>query len=72
MINMNIYVVISYWKKKKKLTSDFFLMIRYKEGEVHFNLMAVVSDRKLILEQRLLSLQTQELVNNLYNKKSIY
>ncbi|XP_060863370.1 ubiquitin carboxyl-terminal hydrolase isozyme L5 [Metopolophium dirhodum] len=34
---------------------------KYKEGEVHFNLMAVVSDRKLILEQRLLSLKTEEL-----------
>ncbi|XP_025423713.1 ubiquitin carboxyl-terminal hydrolase isozyme L5 [Sipha flava] len=34
---------------------------KYKEGEVHFNLMAVVSDRKLILEKQLLSLQTEEL-----------
>jgi len=49
----------------------FYLLFRYKEGEVHFNLMAVVSDRKLILEQRLLSLKTEELVwlkcNNLLN-----
>ncbi|XP_050539821.1 ubiquitin carboxyl-terminal hydrolase isozyme L5 [Daktulosphaira vitifoliae] len=34
---------------------------KYKEGEVHFNLMAVVSDRKLILEQRLIALQTEDL-----------
>ncbi|XP_050422684.1 ubiquitin carboxyl-terminal hydrolase isozyme L5 [Adelges cooleyi] len=34
---------------------------KYKEGEVHFNLMAVVTDRKLILERRLLALQTEDL-----------
>lgn len=38
------------------------LNCRYNAGEVHFNLMAVVSDRKLILERRLLALETEELV----------
>lgn len=48
---------------KTYLLNLCYLTFRYNEGEVHFNLMAVVSDRKLILERRLLSLPTEELVS---------
>ncbi|VVC35564.1 Hypothetical protein CINCED_3A018516 [Cinara cedri] len=35
-------------------------ILQYKEGEVHFNLMAVVSDRKQILQKQLLDLLANE------------
>lgn len=43
--------------------SDFCLFVcfsfRYSEGEIRFNLMAIVSDRKMIYEQRIAELQQQ-------------
>lgn len=40
--------------------SDFFCFsFRYSEGEIRFNLMAIVSDRKMIYEQRIAELQQQ-------------
>lgn len=32
---------------------------RYSEGEIRFNLMAIVSDRKMIYEQKIAELQRQ-------------
>lgn len=32
---------------------------RYSEGEIRFNLMAIVSDRKMIYEKKIAELQTQ-------------
>lgn len=31
----------------------FFLMFRYNEGEIHFSLMAIVSDKKLSYENKI-------------------
>lgn len=39
---------------------DFYnLSCRYSEGEIHFNLMAIVSDKKVIYEKQLQNLQKQ-------------
>lgn len=35
------------------------LVCRYSEGEIRFNLMAIVSDRKMIYERKIAELQTQ-------------
>ena len=32
---------------------------RYSEGEIRFNLMAIVSDRKMVYERKIAELQTQ-------------
>uniref|UniRef100_A0A4W4FK98 Ubiquitin carboxyl-terminal hydrolase n=1 Tax=Electrophorus electricus TaxID=8005 RepID=A0A4W4FK98_ELEEL len=40
-------------------TLIFLLFIRYSEGEIRFNLMAIVSDRKMIYERKIAELQTQ-------------
>lgn len=37
----------------------FCFSFRYSEGEIRFNLMAIVSDRKMIYEQRIAELQQQ-------------
>lgn len=37
---------------------------RYNEGEIHFNLMAIVSDRKMKYEEKLQQLQKQIEVRN--------
>lgn len=37
----------------------FCSSFRYSEGEIRFNLMAIVSDRKMIYEQRIAELQQQ-------------
>nr|XP_058897518.1 ubiquitin carboxyl-terminal hydrolase isozyme L5 isoform X2 [Kogia breviceps] len=37
----------------------FFYMAKYSEGEIRFNLMAIVSDRKMIYEQKIAELQRQ-------------
>lgn len=34
-------------------------LIRYSEGEIRFNLMAIVSDRKMIYERKIAELQIQ-------------
>ena len=39
------------------INCHFFL--RYSEGEIRFNLMAIVSDRKMIYEQKIAELQRQ-------------
>lgn len=36
-----------------------FSVLRYSEGEIRFNLMAIVSDRKMIYERKITELQTQ-------------
>lgn len=36
-----------------------FSVSRYSEGEIRFNLMAIVSDRKMIYERKIAELQTQ-------------
>lgn len=36
-----------------------FSFLRYSEGEIRFNLMAIVSDRKMIYERKIAELQTQ-------------
>lgn len=42
------------------MIGDCFLFIyRYSEGEIRFNLMAIVSDRKMIYEQKIKELQIQ-------------
>lgn len=33
--------------------------IRYSEGEIRFNLMSIVSDRKMIYEKKIAELQAQ-------------
>eukprot|EP00070_Physeter_catodon_P036982 XP_028343876.1 ubiquitin carboxyl-terminal hydrolase isozyme L5 [Physeter catodon] len=38
---------------------SFFYMAKYSEGEIRFNLMAIVSDRKMIYEQKIAELQRQ-------------
>lgn len=38
---------------------SFCSSYRYSEGEIRFNLMAIVSDRKMIYEQRIAELQRQ-------------
>lgn len=35
------------------------LFFRYSEGEIRFNLMAIVSDRKMIYEKKIVELQAQ-------------
>lgn len=37
----------------------FFPFSRYSEGEIRFNLMAIVSDRKMIYERKIAELQAQ-------------
>ncbi|MBN3324475.1 UCHL5 hydrolase, partial [Atractosteus spatula] len=38
---------------------DFLFFFRYSEGEIRFNLMAIVSDRKMIYEHKIAELQNQ-------------
>lgn len=42
-----------------KITLHTPLVCRYSEGEIRFNLMAIVSDRKMIYERKIAELQTQ-------------
>ena len=48
--------------------------IRYSEGEIRFNLMAIVSDRKMIYERKITELQAQltEVCGNLGKKTFLY
>lgn len=39
-------------------TARVTLLVRYSEGEIRFNLMAIVSDRKMIYERKIAELQT--------------
>lgn len=39
--------------------TPLFSYCRYSEGEIRFNLMAIVSDRKMIYEQKIAELQGQ-------------
>jgi hypothetical protein len=45
--------------KKKKYFFFFFVTFRYSAGEIHFNLMALVSDRKACYEKRIQELFAQ-------------
>lgn len=38
---------------------NFNFFFRYSEGEIRFNLMAIVSDRKMVYEQKIAELQRQ-------------
>lgn len=44
------------WNFKKNCACTF-AHIRYSEGEIRFNLMAIVSDRKMIYERKIAELQ---------------
>uniref|UniRef100_A0A673Y3F2 Ubiquitin carboxyl-terminal hydrolase n=1 Tax=Salmo trutta TaxID=8032 RepID=A0A673Y3F2_SALTR len=44
---------------KYKTTAFSAPLIRYSEGEIRFNLMAIVSDRKMIYERKIAELQIQ-------------
>lgn len=43
----------------QKLQNCIVSVFRYSEGEIRFNLMAIVSDRKMIYERKIAELQTQ-------------
>lgn len=44
---------------------------RYSEGEIRFNLMAIVSDRKMIYERKIDELQAQLTEVSDFNRKTI-
>ena len=41
------------------------LCFRYNDGEIHFNLMAIVSDRKMTYEKKITLIQKQMEVSTL-------
>uniref|UniRef100_A0A8C5BGC8 Ubiquitin carboxyl-terminal hydrolase n=1 Tax=Gadus morhua TaxID=8049 RepID=A0A8C5BGC8_GADMO len=45
--------------QKKNLPPKVCCSPRYSEGEIRFNLMAIVSDRKMVYERKIAELQTQ-------------
>lgn len=71
MLIFIVSLVIVNWNSN---TNDFIIFIyyklfcRYSEGEIRFNLMAIVSDRKMIYEQKIAELQRQlaEVCGQLY------
>lgn len=62
---MPIFIVSLVIVNRNSNTNDFIIFIyyklfcRYSEGEIRFNLMAIVSDRKMIYEQKIAELQRQ-------------
>ena len=61
-------------KMERFLKSMLCLEIfRYSDGEIHFNLMAIVSDRKMIYQRRIEEILKKTQVNSyVYIKKTVF
>lgn len=57
-----MFAVAVYMFAVANMRSLFYAVVpteRYSEGEIRFNLMAIVSDRKMVYERKIAELQTQ-------------